>query len=264
MGGSVSSLFAYLLACHQLNLTTDEISNGYLYVIQLLIAHNADPTLTDSQGYNTLHLVTHSSSVMPLLYLLQQPIAVDSQDLQGHTSLMWAAYQGDAISVDMLLKHGASTTIRDAAGLTPLHWAVVRGNRFCIKRLVEAGSNVNAKDDTGKTPRDMAVELKSSGAYRKALEEAGFTEDGAKITTLMTEVCLRRVVPPPLLCFNSIIHAFQRNTRITIFILPTLFFFLIFTTLSILPWYTGIPLAAAEFFGMHHVSHDLAAFLDCM
>lgn len=57
--------------------------NGYLYIIHLLIAHNADPTIADSQGYNTLHLVTHSSAIMPLLYLLHQPIAVDSLDAQG-------------------------------------------------------------------------------------------------------------------------------------------------------------------------------------
>lgn len=125
---------------------------------------------------------------MPLLYLLQQPIAVDSQDSQGHTSLMWAAYQGDALSVDLLLKHGASVTIRDAAGLTPLHWAVVRGNRFCIKRLLEAGAAVNVKDDAGKTPRDMAIELKSVGAFKKALDEAGFTEDGAPKPKFMTDV----------------------------------------------------------------------------
>ncbi|KAF9262081.1 zf-DHHC-domain-containing protein [Marasmius fiardii PR-910] len=35
--------------------------------------------------------------------------------------------------------------------------------------------------------------------------------------------------------------------------MPTLFFYLIFQTLTILPWYTGILLAAAEFFGMHHI-----------
>ncbi|THU76598.1 hypothetical protein K435DRAFT_626771, partial [Dendrothele bispora CBS 962.96] len=46
--------------------------NGYLYIIQLLIAHNASSTITDSQGYNTLHLDTHSLSIMPLLYLLHQ------------------------------------------------------------------------------------------------------------------------------------------------------------------------------------------------
>ncbi|KAJ7808315.1 ankyrin repeat-containing domain protein [Mycena olivaceomarginata] len=113
---------------------------GYLYVLQLLIAHGADPTIADSQGYNALHLVTHSSSIMPLLYLLHQPVGVDSRDAQGHTALMWAAYQGDALSVDLLLRHGASPTVQDDAGLTPLHWAVVRGNRVAIRRLVEKGA----------------------------------------------------------------------------------------------------------------------------
>jgi palmitoyltransferase len=162
--------------------------NGYLYIIQLLIAHNADPTICDSQGYNTLHLVTHSSSIMPLLYLLHQPISVDSRDSQGHTSLMWAAYQGDALSVDLLLRHGANPNVKDDAGLSPLHWAVVRGNRACIRRLVEKGSEVHAKDGEGRTPRDMAVELKSLGAWKRALEEGGMNEDGFKKSKPFSDV----------------------------------------------------------------------------
>jgi ankyrin repeat protein len=164
--------------------------NGYLYVIQLLIARNADPTITDSQGYNTLHLVTHSSSIMPLLYLLHQPIGVDSRDSQGHSSLMWAAYQGDALSVDLLLKHGANPNTQDDAGLTPLHWAVVRGNRTCIRRLVEKGGDIGAKDGEGRTPRDMAVELKSLGAWKRALEEGGMNEEGIKKTKPLSDVCV--------------------------------------------------------------------------
>ena len=154
--------------------------NGYLYVIQLLIAHNADPTITDSQGYNSLHLVTHSSSIMPLLYLLHQPINVDSRDSQGHTSLMWAAYQGDALSVDLLLRHGANPNLKDDAGLTSLHWAVVRGNRVAIRKLIEKGADLTAKDGEDRTPRDMAAELKSLGAWKRALEEGGMNEHGVK------------------------------------------------------------------------------------
>ncbi|KAH9851259.1 ankyrin [Lenzites betulinus] len=205
--------------------------NGYLYVIQLLIAHNADPNITDAQGYNTLHLVTHSSSVMALLYLLHQPINVDGRDSQGHTSLMWAAYQGDALSVDLLLKHGASPNTQDDTGLSPLHWAVVRGNRVCIRRLVEAGADVHAKDGEGRTARDMAVELKSLGAWKRALDEGGYTEDGIPKRKPLSE----------------------RNTKMVIFALPTVFLFLMFMTLKILPWYTGIILAMALFFGMHHI-----------
>ncbi|KAF7970447.1 hypothetical protein HWV62_23935 [Athelia sp. TMB] len=205
--------------------------NGYLYVIQLLIAHNADPNIPDSQGYNTLHLVTHSSSVMPLLYLLHQPVTVDSRDSQGHTSLMWAAYQGDALSVDLLLKHGANPNTSDDTGLTPLHWAVVRGNRVCIRRLVEKGADVSAKDGEGRTAKDMAVELKSLGAWKRALEEGGMNEDGIKKQRPLSD----------------------RNTKLAIFLLPTVFFYIIFMTLTLLPWYTGIILAMAEFFGMHHI-----------
>lgn len=145
---------------------------------------------------------------------------------------MWAAYQGDALSVDLLLKHGANPNTKDDSGLTPLHWAVVRGNRVCIRRLVEAGADITAKDGEGRTARDMAVELKSLGPWKRALEEGGFTEDGVKKKKPLSE----------------------RNTKIAIFALPTIFLWLMFMTLTILPWFTGIILAMALFFAMHHAS----------
>ncbi|KAH0833938.1 DHHC palmitoyltransferase-domain-containing protein [Lanmaoa asiatica] len=147
---------------------------------------------------------------MPLLYLLHQPVNVDSRDLQGHTSLMWAAYQGDALSVDLLLKHGANPNLKDDVGLSPLHWAVMW------------------KDELqGIWP----VELKSLGAWKRAMEEGGMSEFGVKKTKPLNE----------------------RNTKIAIFVLPSIFLYIIFITLSILPWYTGIVLAMAEFFAMHHI-----------
>ena len=47
--------------------------------------------------------------------------------------------------------------------------------------------------------------------------------------------------------------SFQRNTKLAIFFMPSIFLYLMFATLTILPWYTGVILAMAEFFGMHHV-----------
>ena len=104
---------------------------------------------------------------------------------------MWAAYQGDALSVDILLKHGANVNVKDDVGLTPLHWAVVRGNRVCIRRLLEHGAEINAKDGEGRTARDMALELKSLGAWKRALEEGDFTEDGLKRKKPLSEVSSR-------------------------------------------------------------------------
>ncbi|KAH9052196.1 DHHC palmitoyltransferase-domain-containing protein [Lactarius vividus] len=77
----------------------------------------------------------------------------------------------------------------------------------------------------------MAVELKSLGAWKRALEEGGFKEDGSKRKKPLSD----------------------RNTKLAVFIMPTIFLYMIFMTLTILPWYTGIILAMAEFFGMHHI-----------
>ena len=44
--------------------------NGHLYVVHLLLSRGADPNIRDDQGFNTLHLITHSSAVMPLLYMV--------------------------------------------------------------------------------------------------------------------------------------------------------------------------------------------------
>ena len=65
--------------------------NGHVYVLELLCSRGADPTITDSQGFNALHLTVHSSAVMPLVFMLQQPAlsspeGLDSTDSQGHRS----------------------------------------------------------------------------------------------------------------------------------------------------------------------------------
>lgn len=210
--------------------------NGHLYAMHTLLSHGADPTICDAQGFNTLHLTVHSSAVMPLVLLLQHPSfasisSLDSPDSQGHTPLMWAAYQGDAISVDLLLAHGADVHRSDAAGLTPMHWAVVKGNRLCIRKLALTGADLWAKEEGGKTPRDLAVELKSIASYSKALSDVGFEEDGRKRSKPLGEW----------------------QTKYCIMATPFLSFGLMFSTLNILPWFTGIPLVLGEFFGMHHI-----------
>lgn len=213
--------------------------NGHVYVLELLCSRGADPTITDSQGFNALHLTVHSSAVMPLVFMLQQPSldspeGLDSTDSQGHTALMWAAYQGDAISVDILLKHGADVHKRDGAGLTAMHWAVVKGNRLCIRLLADAKADLLAKEDSGKTPRDMAIELKSIGAYRKALADIGLEEDGRRKQRT----------------FGA---STDRTARLATMVVPFVALGFIFATFAALPWYTAAPFAAAELFGMHHI-----------
>ena len=44
--------------------------NSHLYVVHLFLSRGADPGIKDGQGFNTLHLITHSSAVMPVLYMV--------------------------------------------------------------------------------------------------------------------------------------------------------------------------------------------------
>jgi palmitoyltransferase len=207
--------------------------NGHLAVVHLLILHGADPAATDSQGFDTFHLATHSSSPLLLAYLLSQqlPVATDATDRAGRTCLQWACYQGDGLSVDLLLKFGANANRPDPGGLTALHWAVVKGNVGCIAKVVEAGGDIWAKNAQGQTPLDLAKQLNSVAAWDRAMAQLGRESDG-------------RLRSRPLS---------ERNSRVAIFALPCLLLFLVFTTVNILPWFTGVPLALAEFYGMHHV-----------
>jgi palmitoyltransferase ZDHHC13/17 len=158
-----------------------------LQILRLFIKHGADLTIRDSQGYNILHSVTHTHAVIPLLYLLQQSIDVDSTEM-GNTSLARAAYEGDPLSVNLFLKHGANPNSKNSDGYTPLHWAVVKGNTTCIRWLIEGGADVSAKDAMGRTPRDLASELKKSDAWKQAMEAGDMTENGVKRVKPLSEV----------------------------------------------------------------------------
>ncbi|KAH9451296.1 hypothetical protein Pst134EB_018780 [Puccinia striiformis f. sp. tritici] len=209
--------------------------NGRVQIVHLLLKNGADPNLIDSQAFNTLHLATHSSSALTLSYLLScsyDQISIDSSDREGHTALHWACYQGDSLSVDLLLSHQASVSARDLNGMTPLHWAVVKGNLNCIRQIVAAGADVLARTIEGKTPQEMAIELKSSFAWYRALSEAGLNSDGTP-----------RILP----LGNGL------KMKSCMFIFTIMSFGLGFITLSSLPFYSSILISLAQAYGTHHI-----------
>lgn len=150
----------------------------HYYTVNLLLEHGADPLITDSQGYNTLHISTFNGNVLLIILLLHQGIPVDVLDSYGHTSLMWAAYKGFPQVVDVFLRWGASVHATDEQGFTALHWALVKGHAGCILKVVEYGADRFAKTDTGKTPAVTANELHTEKAWHRALKECGFDQDG--------------------------------------------------------------------------------------
>jgi hypothetical protein len=167
------------------------------------------------------------------VYLLTQqlPVATDAVDKAGRTCLHWACYQGDAISVELLLRFGYNPNKQDPGGLSALHWAVVKGNVGCISKVAEAGGDVEIKTNEGQTPFELSKQLSSIAAWNRAMASISRSPDGRPKKTPLS----------------------PRNTQLAVAILPCMVLYLVFKTFDILPWYTALPLAAAEFFGANHV-----------
>lgn len=168
--------------------------NGLVYIVHLLLSYGADPLLTDSQGFNVLHLATHSSSTLLLVYIIHQNVPIDIPDEQGHTALMWAAYQGDASSVDVLLRWCADVKAKDANGFTALHWSIVRGSFLCMKRLLEEGSDVHIANNDGKSAEVMVREMNCEYAFERALAQSGRDEKGTIVPKYLTKSVAMAVI----------------------------------------------------------------------
>ncbi|KAK4210704.1 putative palmitoyltransferase [Rhypophila decipiens] len=219
----------------------------HYYTVHLLLQHGADPLITDSQGYNTLHISTFNGNVFLITLLLHQGIPVDVEDAFGHTGLMWSAYKGFPACVDVFLRWGASVHAKDEQGFTALHWALVKGSAGCIQKIIEYGADRFAKTTTGKTPSITAQELNTSRAWHKALNECGYDEDGNPIV--------------PSWPGASYLLKDRRGFVTKFFFLWP--FVLVFGCLSILagmPVYAGIPIAAVVGYSIQWVAQQVLTY----
>ncbi|OBA18025.1 hypothetical protein METBIDRAFT_33774 [Metschnikowia bicuspidata var. bicuspidata NRRL YB-4993] len=153
--------------------------NGLVYVVDYFLSHtNADPTLTDSQKYNVLHLAVHSSNIMLVVYILLKCVMIDKsiyidepENIQC-TALHWAAYQGDILTVNALLKYGADVLKIDQSQMTPLHWAFMRGYKSVLATLLDAGSDIFYVNDKNRDSFGVAEDMNCGATWSQILKEA--------------------------------------------------------------------------------------------
>lgn len=217
------------------------------YTVNLLLQHGADPLITDSQGYNTLHISTFGGNILLITLLLHQGIPVDVVDSYGHTALMWAAYKGFPLCVDLLLRWGASVHAKDEQGFTALHWALVKGSPPCILKIIEYGADRFAKTDTGKTPAITAQDLNTVNAWHRALKECGYTEDG------------HAAIPwwPGASYFLQDKRTFMNRF---LFVLPVAMLWTEMLVLAYLPIILSLPIAIALGFGFQWVTNQVIEY----
>ncbi len=117
--------------------------NGDTAGIRLLVAHGADPNLTEKDGTTALMLAsgigrgmgvfaedyaTEGQLLEAVEYLVSLGVDVNAADKNGDTALHFATRASDDI-VRFLVKQGASLTAADTRGRTPLEYAMGKGLR---------------------------------------------------------------------------------------------------------------------------------------
>lgn len=165
---------------------------GYVYIVHHLLKHGADPTLTDDQGFNILHISVNSSNIMLVLYILffivdKAVVDVDSPDPHGRTPMLWAAYQGDSLTVDALLRFGAYVKKPDQGGFTPFHWGTLKGQPHVLMYLIQHGADFFQKTNDGKDCFVIAQEMNTVYSLTEALKNCGFDSQGYPIKTYFSK-----------------------------------------------------------------------------
>ncbi|KAJ1664709.1 palmitoyltransferase akr1 [Coemansia sp. RSA 1813] len=237
------------------------ISHKRLNMVIYLLEHGANPTFVDSVGNTILHASVHAGAESILVYLATTQAyafgyTVDIGDLQGVTPLMWAVYQRRAEMVEFLIRIGASVNAQDKSGKSPLHYSLISEvDKISILLLVK-GANPLLKDynqrnidvdqsnemeasNSGKSARDISAEYGHLPKFNKWIKAAESARDIDDPGWLIFGISLRKVI-----CASAI---------------PLVFIGVALLSLSLYPWFIGVPMAGMLLFGMQFTTQKLIA-----
>lgn len=138
-------------------------------IMDLLLAHGADPNAVDIMGHTPLHLAAQlfqqteigsdaihlEVSWATVDLLLAAGADPNAQGPHFLTPLHLAAGKGLAL-LENLLSAAADPHVRSVDGMTPLHWAAREGRAMSVVVLLAAGADPNARSDGNKAPQDLA------------------------------------------------------------------------------------------------------------
>ncbi|HUS46267.1 MAG TPA: ankyrin repeat domain-containing protein [Phycisphaerae bacterium] len=123
-------------------------------IIEVLLAHGADPNVRDSLGGTPLRKAAVLGRKDIVELFLAKGADPNTKDINGNSVLHEAAIHGHRELVELLLARGAWVKTRGRKGRTPLHWAMLGGHSDVAELLIARGADPNAKDSEGNTAMD--------------------------------------------------------------------------------------------------------------
>ncbi|KAH0012827.1 hypothetical protein KCU78_g9502, partial [Aureobasidium melanogenum] len=141
----------------------------------LLLAKNADPTLTTNTGATALHFAASKTNLDTAKKLLEHKASARVKDKRGQLPLHRAAAVGNVPMVKLMLANRSPVNATDADGCTALHHAIAEGHGDTAVVLLKAGAETDKKDSTGALALDLAPDAKVRDYIVRAAEEEGIT-----------------------------------------------------------------------------------------
>ena len=171
--------------------------NGDVEMVKLLLAHGADPTITDSRGETPLHKAgvredkpdPDARGVAVAKLLIEHGASLDAEDDRGLTPLDHAkgwSGKSEPFRFARPSRPGVVEFLRDAG--FPLHGAVGANRVDEAQRLINEGANLNEGDDRGWTPLHRAMGVEEIEVVRLLLDAGA--DANAKDNDLLTPLHL--------------------------------------------------------------------------
>jgi len=142
--------------------------SGYNELHRAAFMDTIDEQMFESVDYQELDDIDHNGNT-PLMWasfnsndqyariLIDQGVAVNTQNFVGETALFIAAARGFDKLCTLLIENGADMRLSNIEGVTPMHIATASGYVNVVKILFEHGAFVNSVDEEGDSPLHYAV-----------------------------------------------------------------------------------------------------------
>lgn len=182
--------------------------SGNIFVVKLLLLHNAQVDAKSRNGIQPIHLASRSGSIEVLDVLIGAGAAVDCSDWLGHQPLHCASMVPNQSDVIMHLKRkGADIEAKASDGSRPLRLACTSGSSN-LQTLIELGAKMDY-DDGSESALETAVRRDSKLALEVLLKHGANpnrkNDDGKTVLHLLAQVVYTANLESPnrIECFSS-------------------------------------------------------------
>lgn len=145
--------------------------NGRVGTIRILLARNADVSLTNREGKTPLHLASSEDLAEAVDMLCNASADINAQDHAERTAVYIAAYSARLASLKALLKFNPDLALATSRGFSPLH--IGADSLEVVRLLVSAKADPNIRKNDQWTPLHLATYWEKAEVVKYLLENGG-------------------------------------------------------------------------------------------